>query len=408
LKRYIISVLFICLLAVAGQAQTITGTVTNGTTDKPAGGDEVTLIKLSQGMDELATTKTNGRGEFKLNGNDPKAMYLVRVHHSDVNYHQPVRPGDSNLHVTVYDAAPKVSGLKLLEQSEVLQAKGDQIQGIALFRISNNSSPKLTQPAFEFYLPDGASVRMGQAIPESGMPVQSAPSPLKEKNKYVINFPVRPGVTQFEVVYTMPYTGSMSIHPKLTLNADHYYVVTAKGVKFASQGKTAFQATDAWPTDTSITGVDVHTVAGVAPDQDLAYEISGTGVLPEQTASAPSQAPNGQQQPQQQGEDTRPGGGLGVPNERPDPLHSGQWLFLGVLSLFLAAGATYVYTSNQPAGTAVKKPQDRGNLLMEAMKEEIFQLETDRLQGKISGKDYESAKAALDKTLQRAVQRQKA
>jgi hypothetical protein len=42
------------------------------------------------------------------------------------------------------------------------------------------------------------------------------------------------------------------------------------------------------------------------------------------------------------------------------------------------------------------------------MKEEIFQLETDRLQGKISAKDYESAKAALDKTLQRAVQRQKA
>jgi hypothetical protein len=43
---------------------------------------------------------------------------------------------------------------------------------------------------------------------------------------------------------------------------------------------------------------------------------------------------------------------------------------------------------------------------MEAMKEEVFQLESDRLQGKINPQDYLTAKAALDKTLQRAVQRQ--
>lgn len=407
MKRAIISVsvLFVGLLAVAGRAQTITGTVTNGTTNKPAGGDQVTLIKLGKGMEELASTKTNGRGEFKIDGNDPKALYLVRVRHSDVNYHQPVRPGATNLQVTVYDAAAKVSGLRLLEQSEVLQAKGNEVQGIALFRVSNDSSPKLTQPTFEFYLPEGANVRMGQAIPESGMPVQSSPTALSEKNKYAMSFPLRPGVTQFEVVYTVPYTGAMSIHPKLTMSVDHYYVITAKGVTFASKGAIAFQATDQWPTDTSITGVDIHTASGVAPGQELAYEISGTGVLPDQTAAS-NQAPNGQQ-PQQQ-EDTRPGGGLGIPNERPDPLRSGQWLFLGVLTLFLAAGATYVYTSNQPGAAAAKKPQGRGALLLEAMKEEIFQLETDRLQGKISAKDYESAKAALDKTLQRAVQRQKA
>ncbi len=84
-------------------------------------------------------------------------------------------------------------------------------------------------------------------------------------------------------------------------------------------------------------------------------------------------------------------------------------MFLGVLSLFLAAGATFVYTSNQniPAtATGQSKPKDRSGVLLEAMKEEVFQLESDRLQGKISPQDYTAAKAALDKTLQRAVQRQ--
>src|SRR4029077_4234746 len=100
-----------------------------------------------------------------------------------------------------------------------------------------------------------------------------------------------------------------------------------------------------------------------------------------------------------------------VPNEMPDPLRSGQWLFLGVLSLFLAAGAVFIYTSNLQTGVAAAaapKPTDRAGMLMEAMKEEVFQLESDRLQGKISPEDYRAAKAALYKTLQRAVQRQSA
>lgn len=42
------------------------------------------------------------------------------------------------------------------------------------------------------------------------------------------------------------------------------------------------------------------------------------------------------------------------------------------------------------------------------MKEELFQLETERLQGKISEADYQTAKAALDLTLKRAIARQQA
>jgi hypothetical protein len=42
------------------------------------------------------------------------------------------------------------------------------------------------------------------------------------------------------------------------------------------------------------------------------------------------------------------------------------------------------------------------------MKEELFQLESDRIEGKITHQEYEISKAALDKTLQRAVKRQAA
>ena len=53
-------------------------------------------------------------------------------------------------------------------------------------------------------------------------------------------------------------------------------------------------------------------------------------------------------------------------------------------------------------------PRDRNALLLEAMKEELFQLEIDRQQGKISPEEYTKAKAALDETIRRALARGKA
>jgi hypothetical protein len=404
LNRPIVALAFLCLFnaAAAAQPQTLTGVVTNGTTHQPAAGDDVILLKLGQGMEEQARTKTNARGEFKFSVADAGTPHLIRVRHDNVNYHEPAMDARKSLSITVYNAAAQVPGLKLMEQSEVYQAKANELQVIELFRVSNTAEPPLTQPTFEFYLPEGANVRMGQAMPASGMAVQSAPVPQKEKSKYAFLYPVRPGTTQYELVYTLPYNGKASMEPKFAMAADHFYVVTAQGINFTAGSGTPLRSIDQWPTDPSVTGINTHGADNVAPGKNLSFQISGTGLLPEQEAPAAAEGRGG---PQPRPEN-RPGGGLGVPNQQPDPLHSSQWLFLGVLTLFLAAGATYVYSSNQPApADAVKKPQDRPAVLLEALKEEIFELESDRLQGKLSPKDYETAKAALDKTLQRAMLR---
>ncbi len=60
----VITVICILLLGSFAVAQSITGTVTNGTTGKPAAGDEVTLLALSQGMQEIGSTKSDAQGSF--------------------------------------------------------------------------------------------------------------------------------------------------------------------------------------------------------------------------------------------------------------------------------------------------------------------------------------------------------
>ena len=77
-------------------AQNITGTVTNGTTGKPAAGDEVTLLSLSQGMQEIGTTKTDAQGKFSFPAPADQAPHMVRVTHGGVNYFPqggPLMPG---------------------------------------------------------------------------------------------------------------------------------------------------------------------------------------------------------------------------------------------------------------------------------------------------------------------------
>ena len=68
------------------------------------------------------------------------------------------------------------------------------------------------------------------------------------------------------------------------------------------------------------------------------------------------------------------------------------------------AGASRSTTAALAVNPPASAPQN-GDRLLEALKEELFQLEMERHQGKISGEDYEKAKSALDTTLARAAKR---
>lgn len=393
--------LFVCSIAAA--ADTLKGVVQNSTTNKPSAGDEVTLKKIGNGMEDVAKTKTNAKGEFTFNVPPAQQPYLVWVQHQGVTYTQAGLPGGVPVAVRVFDSSPSVKELSIPEHAMALQTSpdGTTLSGEEFYTVSNQSAPPRTlaaQHTLEFYLPEGAKINES-SVQSGKTQLKATVVPTGEKNKFAFVFPIRPGQTQFHIIYTVPYSGKLEINPRSDLKTDALMVVAPDSIKFAAGDSSIYQNTP----NPQYKTVNFYVAKNVTAQQKVAFEISGTGAMPREPEQTASNGDGGR------GEPAGPGGGLGVPNERPDPLHSGQWLFLGVLSLFLAAGAVFVYTANQNApvtagGPAV--PQDRSAMLMEAMKEEVFQLESDRLQGKINPQDYQTAKAALDKTLQRAVQRQ--
>jgi hypothetical protein len=275
------------------------------------------------------------------------------------------------------------------------------LQVIEVLRVRNTSYPPVTQPQFDFYLPDGAKVERAQAVAPGGMPINNAPVPQDEKNKYAFLYPLRPGVTEFEMVYSLPYDGSAKLEPRLTLPVDKLFVVVPKSVKFSPASGSAFHP-EQWPLEPQM-DVNSYVIDGAAPGKKVAFEIAGAGSLPQDNPQDQGQGQAGAGGPARPGESAGPGGGLGVPNERPNPLSSGQWMFLAVLVVFLGGGAVFLFTIYK--GDA--KTQNAGAPLLNALKEEMFQLESDRASGKLGPKDYETAKATLDKTLQRAVKMNK-
>ena len=438
-------VLLVLLLAAAASAQTLTGVVKNATTGKPGAGDEVILITLGNGMEEAGRTKADSKGNFsfKLEQQGP---HLVRVIHQEVTYHRMAPPGTTSVEVEVYDVGKSIEGIEVVADIMRFQAQQGQLQVERTFAVQNNSKPPRTQMNehnLEFYVPDGATVNEGQAMTSGGQPVKSAPVPEgeKSKNKYSFLFPLRPGETRFNVVYTVPYTGSMNIDPKSVYPLQHFVAIAPKSMNFEPAQGAGYNLTN-FPGQPDA-NVEVASNAGLG--QPLAFKLSGEGTL---AAPADENGQGGGGGMQAQAGANRPGGGLGPPIDAPPPLRQYQWWILGGIAAVLLVGGFFIASRQQSANRAARakgkplttmeededsyepapviaaresrlgrpaaqpvtqvaaEPSRPRTMLLEGLKEELFELEVEHKQGQISQQEYEKTKAALDQTLQRALKRE--
>jgi hypothetical protein len=452
--KFAVALLSITLGAYAA-AETLTGTVKNGTTNKPGAGDQVILIKLGNGMEEAARTKADSKGNFSFNLDD-QGPHLIRVIHQDVTYHRMAPPGTTSVEVEVNDVAKKVDGISVTADVMRFQAENGQLEITRLFAVDNKSNPPRTQMNdhnFEFYLPEGAKVAQAMARTANGQPINSSAVPQGEKNKYAFIFPLRPGETQFQVQFTLPYSGEASLDPKLPYSAQHFVVMIPKSMTFTAGSNAHFESMN----DPQQADATIQVATLTTPGQPLSFKLSGTGTLAAE-GSAGATAGGGSSS-MGQGPEARsgPGGGLGPPIDAPDPLQKYRWPIIGGFVLVLAGGAFYMTKRQRaalaagdggavdfdapeppqpvtprvsrpapppptrvatPAAAALAAPAPvaaaapvatvtapRPSMLLEALKEEIFQLEMEHKQGKISQQEYEKAKAALDGTLERALKR---
>jgi 5-hydroxyisourate hydrolase-like protein (transthyretin family) len=415
-------------------AAPLTGVVTDRTTGKPSAGDTIAVINTAQSMDEIVKTTSDAQGHFHVNAPEG-GQILLHVTHRGAEYFKSVTPGASSVEIDVYDSAVKIEGIsgEALVLSVETDASGKTLQADENFGVMNASKPPRSEVGgntFDFYLPKGATIVQTQANSPGGMPTNAEVKTLDAASgHYAFTFPVRPGETRFQVVYTMPYNGKQAFSLKLSMPTGDVAVMLPKTMQF--QGAAEFSAINL---EANAQSYDAHQHAFAQP---VEFSVSGTGQLPQTQEDAQGAAQGSSQGMGGQGgggQTARPGGGLGAPddpNGTNDPWARYKWWILGLLGVALVVGAGAMLkggAAGAVAGADSSLPTAEGftpltasaatgaaavaaagpGVLLRALKDELFVLETDRLAGRLSETQYAEHKAAFDVVLRRALARSEA
>jgi len=414
------------LLSALAQAATVTGTVTDKTTNKPASGDPIVLVDVQAGMGEVAKATTDSKGHYALvePGSGP---YLVRVTHQGAGYFIAAPDGATPADITVYDVAPKVQGVFIEADVMELETANDQLKVTERFFVHNTSTPPTTQwsaKSFQVILPADAVVDGVGGQRPNGLPTSIKMDPDGPKGHFAFNFPIQPDDgdkdTLFQLAYHLPYSsGKFDFKTQVTLPADNLAVLLPKSMTFQATSGDAFKSVPEDP------NVQTFVLKNATPSKAVEFTVSGTGSIPrEQQNAAAGQQPRmggaggGDATSAAPGPSSTPGGGIGQPIGTPDPLTKYKWWILGAIGLVFAAAAAYFL--RKPAGTqtiaappeggavpyqAFSSPAAKNSQLLNALKEEMFALESEKINGSIEPEEYARVKAALEIVLKRALNR---
>ncbi len=398
------------------QASQLTGTVTDKTTGKPAAGDTVVLVEPMTGMTEVAHSTVDSSGHYTLN-RPSNAPALVKVTHQGAEFFADAPQSGSVPDIAVYDVASKVEGVFAEADVLEIESANGQLHVIERYFVHNTSMPPRTQwspKSFEIVLPEEAVVEsaQGQRPSTGSLPTTLKLQPNGAKGHYAFNFPIQPDEgdkdTQFNISYTIPYSGSFTFHPQESLSTQSVGVLLPKSITFTAGPGSTFTAINQDP------NIQTFVAKNAVPGKALEFTVSGTGSMPreDQGAGGPQTAApaNGQ-----------PGGGIGEPINTPDPLSKYKWWILGGLALLFVVAAAFLL--RRPAGVPgvpatpvpditanpvyppakLSSPATHNSALLSALKEELFALESDKLTGAVSPAEYAETKAALETVLKRAL-----
>ena len=379
------------------------------------------LVDVQAGMGEVAHATTNAQGHYSLSapGSGP---YLIRVTHQGAGYFIAAPQGGAPGDIPVYDVAAKVEGVFIEADVFEIETDNGQLRVTERYFVHNTSMPPRTEwspRTFEIALPPEATVAGVAAQRPTGLPTSVKLDPAGAKGHYAFNFPIQPDEgdknTLFQVEYTLPYSdGKFTFHPQVMLPTQSIGVLLPKSMTFAAGSGSAFQSVPEDP------NVQTYVAKNAVPGKAVEFTISGTGSMPrEQQADNGGQAAAGAGA--QTGVPSGPAAASAFPSTRPTRSANTSGGF--------SAAWRFSWRPQQPSCCAspcrrwpvvlrfmnparrprrsmhLPPPAAKNTALLNALKEELFALESEKLSGTLSPAEYSESKAALEIVLKRALKR---
>ncbi len=224
--------LAIYALAASAAFGAVDGTVINATTGKPQAAVTVNLVHPGAGgMETLGSAVSDAQGKFSIEKEVPGPPALLQATYQRVTYNTILPPGapSTGVKLNVYDVTGKPTPDIQQQHLLILEPTASQLKVSETFLIENRGNTTfqdLSNGSVQLFLPEGVHPEVTVTAP-GGMPIKRPAEKTPKPGVFKIDYPVKPGETQFELAYNLPdprkFTGK-------AVGKDPLRLVTASGV----------------------------------------------------------------------------------------------------------------------------------------------------------------------------------
>lgn len=279
--RILLAAFSTAILAYAG----VDGVVMNGTTGKPQSGATVTLFQTSnQGPQDLGSVKSDAQGKFVFTqdvkpgqGGGPLLLQAV---YNGVQYNKIVTPGMpvTGVDIPVYEALKTPGGAKLEQHMILLEpSSAGEMRVSETYLFKNDGKTTWNDPdrgTLPFSLPDAAQGKVEiNVLAPGGMPIRRAADPGPRPNTFKLDFPIKPGDSRIDLVWTMPFKTPGMFESHVLAKGGLIRMVVPQGVTLKGPD---LETLGQEPTSKAT----IYNVKG----PDLAIAVEGSGTLQDPSA----------------------------------------------------------------------------------------------------------------------------
>jgi hypothetical protein len=212
-------ILFWLTVLPAVYAQTrgvIEGRVINRTNASTiARGVELDIIGLSSAMSIIRTATTDSAGRFRIDQLPENQQMVIRANYKGANYHGKVSfnaAGVASVTIDVFEPTDSMKDIQVEGAHLVFEMAGDQLKAVETVSFNNKTNPPRTyinpEGSFRVSKPPGIlePPLMRATAAGSSMPLTQTALESADGKSYYSQYPLKPGVTTFEVQEVLPYT----------------------------------------------------------------------------------------------------------------------------------------------------------------------------------------------------------
>ncbi len=237
------SVFMLGLLCALPGLAAIEGVVTNLSTGQPQAGVEVTLQRLTTtGKEQAGAARTDAGGAFRFDAPAP-GNHLLQVVHQGVTYSHMMPQGApaQGIRMEIYDVGRSGAQTKVSQHMILFEPTGSIVQVTETLAVLNSGKTTYNDPGsgtLRLFVPKEAGEDLIiSAQTTQGMPLERPLEKTGQDSVYMVDYPIRPGETRFNLVYTVPRTEATAFASRI-LHSGQLRVVAPSGVTLTSDALT--------------------------------------------------------------------------------------------------------------------------------------------------------------------------